>query len=95
MTVEDSYHVEISRGEFSGAPRFWATIKGPGLPADGDHRGSDNVWELCTDVTLAIQEANPEFTAPYRLIPFGNRASGSRPRLFGRRHQHRGALGPA
>ena len=75
---------DISRGELSGAPCFWATIKGAGLPGDGDTRASEDVWELCIDITMAIQEANPEFVAPFRLIPASGRKQRARAALLAR-----------
>jgi len=63
--VEDVYHVEIRRDRNG----IWATVQGPGLPRNGDTRASDNMFEVAQDITVAIQEANPGFTEPYRLIP--------------------------
>ena len=77
--MDDVYHVEIRRDRHG----LYATVTGPGLPAEGDHRASDDMWELCTDITLAIQDANPAFTEPYRLIPAPKRSS------WLRRHRHR------
>jgi hypothetical protein len=63
--MEDIYHVEIRRDREG----IWATVQGPGLPRNGDTRASANLWEVAEDITLAIQNANPAFAAPYRLIP--------------------------
>ena len=61
-------HFDVTCGDLSGAPCFLAVIKGPGLPGNGDHRVSGDLWELCIDISTAIQEANPEFVAQFRLI---------------------------
>lgn len=69
--MEETYHIEIGRDRAG----IWATVQGPGLPRNGDTRASDNMYEVAEGITLAIQEANPAFTAPYRLISAPKRSS--------------------